>query len=222
MGIVMGIMDATRLVPTRASSFRPMLRLRRRRASSFFTILRLRRRRASSVVRVHNARRQAVEPVVGGAPGSVELLGLDARVRPPVVYDRAGASPVHRDHGHRRLHGRGPCSDASTEPTDASKDRYFGQEWQAPDASSFVAGTTHRTVSQSVTTPPEFLRVLRLLLLPSHSLIYPYRRIARFFLLPPGCPPLPLLPALAAQHDVHRQRLRRVFPTSRPPFIVMH
>ena len=217
----MGIMDATRLVPTRASSFRPMLRLRRRRASSFFTILRLRRRRASSVVRVHNARRQAVEPVVGGAPGSVELLGLDARVRPPVVYDRAGASPVHRDHGHRRLHGRGPCSDASTER------RIQGSLLRAGVASTgrfllFVAGTTHRTVSQSVTTPPEFLRVLRLLLLPSHSLIYPYRRIARFFLLPPGCPPLPLLPALAAQHDVHRQRLRRVFPTSRPPFIVMH
>ena len=103
MGIVMGIMDATRFVPTRASSFRPMLRLRRKRASSFFTILRLRRRRAASVVRVHNARRQAVEPVVGRAPGSVELLGLEhrARVRPPVVYYRAGAAPVHTNHGHR-------------------------------------------------------------------------------------------------------------------------
>ena len=112
--------------------------------------------------------------------------------------------------------GIGACTAEGLAPTRPRSrrmppNRYFGQEWQAPDASCFVAGTTHRTVSQSVTTPPEFLRVLRLLLLPSHSLIYPYRRIARFFLLPPGCPPLPLLPALAAQHDVHRQRLRRVF-----------
>tara|TARA_B100000795_G_scaffold265013_1_gene246274 strand:+ start:773 stop:1150 length:378 start_codon:yes stop_codon:yes gene_type:complete len=114
MGIVMGIVDATRLVPTRASSFRPMLRLRRRRASSFFTILRLRRRRAASVVRVHNACRQAMEPVLGGAPaGSVELLGRWSSGRPPVVYHRAGAAPVHRDDWHRRLHGTRSCADAS-------------------------------------------------------------------------------------------------------------
>ena len=110
----MGIVDATRLIPTRPSSFRAMLRLRRRRTSSFLTILRLRRRRcASSVVGIHNTFRQALEPLVSGAPGSVELLGLEhrARVRPPVVYCRAGAAPVHRDHGHRRLH-TGCSSDA--------------------------------------------------------------------------------------------------------------
>ena len=95
----MALMHSTRLVPSRASSVHPMLRLGRRRASSFFAVLRL-RRRASSVVRLHNACRQAMEPLVGGAPGSVDLLGLvhRPRVRPAVVYNRA--APVHGDHGH--------------------------------------------------------------------------------------------------------------------------
>ena len=100
VGIVVALMNSTRLVPSRASSVHPMLRLGRRRASSFFfAVLRL-RRRASSVVRLHNACWQAMEPLVGGAPGSVDLLGLVhcPRVRPAVVYNRA--APVHGDHGH--------------------------------------------------------------------------------------------------------------------------
>ena len=99
VGIVMALMNSTRLVPSRASSVHPMLRLGRRRASSFFALLRL-RRRAASGVRLHNACWQAMEPLVGGAPGSVDLLGLvhRPRVRPAVVYNRA--APVHGDHGH--------------------------------------------------------------------------------------------------------------------------